>query len=140
MVRSVSWRELEEAAGEANIYNEPPPLICLFASGCTNGGMSCGMCHGATQPGWWREYDWNRGPLPGEMRKRQPLSRRVRAEVWKRDEGMCRMCGTTDSAAMQRDGEHLHFDHIIPFSKNGADTVANIQLLCGSCNRRKGAM
>ena len=38
-------------------------------------------------------------------------------------------------------GPHqLHFDHVIPISSGGAgNTVANIQLLCGACNRAKGA-
>jgi hypothetical protein len=32
----------------------------------------------------------------------------VKAEVWKRDEGKCVMCGSKNN---------LHFDHVIPFSK-----------------------
>jgi 5-methylcytosine-specific restriction endonuclease McrA len=35
--------------------------------------------------------------------------------------------------------EKLHFDHVIPVSRGGASTVANIQLLCGACNRAKEA-
>lgn len=47
-----------------------------------------------------------------------------------RDGGRCRQCGST---------AQLHFDHVIPISRGGANTVANIQLLCGACNRAKGA-
>jgi 5-methylcytosine-specific restriction endonuclease McrA len=54
----------------------------------------------------------------------------VRIQVAARDKGKCRECGSN---------EDLHFDHVIPWSKNGANTVNNIQLLCGRCNRRKGA-
>lgn len=76
-------------------------------------------------------------PLRGERRARLPIPKKVKKQVWKRDGGQCRNCGITDSDAVLRDGEHLHFDHIIPFSRNGADTVDNIQLLCGQCNREK---
>jgi len=56
------------------------------------------------------------------------ISQKVKNEVWKRDEGKCVQCGSN---------EKLEFDHIIPFSKGGANTYRNIQLLCESCNRGK---
>lgn len=73
----------------------------------------------------------------GETRQRAPLSREIRQAVWTRDGGRCRSCGISDEESMSRTGEHLQYDHVIPFSRNGADTVANIQLLCGPCNRIK---
>jgi 5-methylcytosine-specific restriction endonuclease McrA len=78
-------------------------------------------------------------PLRGEQRTRVPIPKAVKAEVWKRDGGRCRNCGITDYEAVLRDGEHLQYDHIRPWSLNGADTVNNIQLLCGQCNRAKAA-
>jgi hypothetical protein len=33
--------------------------------------------------------------------------------------------------------DDIHFDHIIPWSKGGATEENNIQLLCGTCNRKK---
>jgi hypothetical protein len=75
---------------------------------------------------------------PGETRTRQPLPREVKAAVWLRDGGRCRHCGTTDAESAARTGVHLHYDHIVPFSRNGTDTVNNIQLLCENCNLRKG--
>lgn len=53
----------------------------------------------------------------------------VKREVWKRDRGMCVLCGSK---------ENLHFDHIIPYSKGGSSLVAeNIQLLCARHNLEK---
>jgi HNH endonuclease len=77
--------------------------------------------------------------LEGEKRVRVRPNREMRREVWRRDGGVCRICRCTDGAAMALTGEHLQYDHIIPFSRNGADTVANMQLLCGPCNRRKSS-
>jgi 5-methylcytosine-specific restriction endonuclease McrA len=63
-------------------------------------------------------------------RHRRSIPQDVKIAVSARDHGRCRQCGST---------EQLHFDHVIPVSKGGANTVANIQLLCGPCNRTKGA-
>ena len=55
----------------------------------------------------------------------------VKQEVWKRDSGKCRECGSD---------QNLHFDHIIPFSKGGSSlTAENIQLLCAKHNLSKSA-
>ena len=62
-----------------------------------------------------------------EKRSRQ-ISQEVRDKVWRRDGGKCVECGSN---------ENLEFDHIIPFSKGGANTYRNIQLLCEPCNRKK---
>jgi 5-methylcytosine-specific restriction endonuclease McrA len=65
----------------------------------------------------------------GERHSRR-IPQEVKIAVSARDGGVCRQCGST---------EKLQFDHIIPASKGGANTVANIQLLCGRCNRAKAA-
>jgi len=52
----------------------------------------------------------------------------VKFEVFARDEGACRHCGST---------ENLELDHIHPFSRGGTSTADNLQLLCGDCNRHK---
>jgi hypothetical protein len=52
----------------------------------------------------------------------------VRSTVFLRDKGECQMCGSK---------ERIEYDHIIPVSAGGESTVANIQLLCRPCNRRK---
>ena len=82
-----------------------------------------------------REYYWlfshskeRASESTKKKNKRKPIAKSVQREVWKRDEGKCVECGSN---------EKLEFDHIIPVSKGGANTVRNIQLLCEKHNRSK---
>lgn len=50
--------------------------------------------------------------------------------IWNRDGGSCVNCGSTNE---------LQFDHIIPVALGGATSEQNLQVLCGPCNRTKGA-
>jgi 5-methylcytosine-specific restriction endonuclease McrA len=53
----------------------------------------------------------------------------VKLAVWKRDQGKCVECGSSDN---------LHFDHIIPYSRGGSSLIAkNIQLMCARHNLAK---
>lgn len=54
----------------------------------------------------------------------------VQVQVRQRDRNRCVQCGY--------EGPYLEFDHIIPRSKSGPNTVENIQLLCRMCNLKKG--
>lgn len=55
----------------------------------------------------------------------------VKLEVWKRDEGKCVKCGSS---------ENLHFDHELPYSKGGTSlTAKNVRLLCMKHNLQKSA-
>lgn len=65
-------------------------------------------------------------PLPAGRSRAIPQD--VKIAVADRDNSACRQCGATKG---------LHFDHIYPWSKGGANTVANVQLLCARCNIRK---
>jgi hypothetical protein len=69
------------------------------------------------------------GQAPATPR-RESISRDVRRAVWERDGGACVQCG---------DAFELQFDHIIPVALGGATTPENLQVLCGPCNRTKGA-
>jgi len=59
---------------------------------------------------------------------RERIPEEIRHEVWRRDGGKCAQCSGR---------ENLEFDHIIPLSKGGSNTVRNIELLCEKCNREK---
>lgn len=63
-------------------------------------------------------------------RNRDYIPHSVRESVYARDGYACVHCGAT---------EHLSIDHIIPWSKGGADDESNYQTLCRSCNSKKGA-
>jgi HNH endonuclease len=93
------------------------------------------------EPGWQPDPAWPPAPadwqfwIPAQQaplgeRNTRTIPQDVKIQVAARDVGRCRQCGSTAD---------LHFDHVIPWSKGGANTVNNIQLLCGPCNRRKGA-
>jgi hypothetical protein len=63
-------------------------------------------------------------------RQRRQIPDDVKHLVWLRDRGQCQNCGASTE---------LQFDHVIPFATGGAASAENLQLLCGPCNRRKGA-
>ncbi len=68
------------------------------------------------------------GELFGDEAKRPPIPRDVVDAVYRRDGARCVYCGST---------ENLQLDHIIPFSKGGATSLENLQLLCQKCNLEK---
>lgn len=86
-------------------------------------------------PGWrkylpappWEADDW---APPKPQKSRPPLPTGLRKQVFERDGYRCRQC----------DGwEDLEADHIVPWSRGGKHELANLQTLCGRCNRAKGA-
>jgi hypothetical protein len=80
-------------------------------------------------PGWQL---WIQAPPRGAAGERNSrfIPQDVKIAVSVRDQGRCVQCGSSDD---------LHYDHKVPWSRGGTNTVNNIQLLCGRCNRRKGA-
>ncbi|MEV4814948.1 HNH endonuclease [Micromonospora tulbaghiae] len=76
----------------------------------------------------WRERD----PFVSDRLspgRREAIPQKVKILVWQRDNGRCVECGSR---------ERLEFDHIIPWADGGSNTFRNLQLLCESCNRKKG--
>lgn len=64
-----------------------------------------------------------------ELSQTRIIPSEVKKEVWKRDKGICVLCGAT---------QNLHFDHELPFSKGGTSlTAKNVRLLCMKHNLQK---
>lgn len=74
----------------------------------------------------------------GYMHKRRALVRGTttegftRSEVFARDRGFCHLCGK------KVDPRHWHLDHIIPLSRGGPHTKANVAVSHPRCNLKKG--
>ncbi|OGB30980.1 MAG: hypothetical protein A3F78_10285 [Burkholderiales bacterium RIFCSPLOWO2_12_FULL_61_40] len=92
--------------------------------------------------GGWRKgleafVAWaNEGAIPAvptviveKRRGPRNINWRLRALVLMRDGARCQLCG-----AEARNGALLHVDHIIPWSKGGETTLANLRVLCHVCN------
>ena len=65
------------------------------------------------------------------MAKREPLSKRIRFEVFKRDNFTCQYCGAKAPEAT------LEVDHIKPVKKGGTNEIMNLITSCFDCNRGK---
>lgn len=59
-------------------------------------------------------------------------SRKIRFDVFKRDNFACQYCGRTPPAII------LELDHIVPKSKGGVESIDNYIAACFDCNRGKG--
>lgn len=65
------------------------------------------------------------------MIKREPLSKKIRFEVFKRDQFKCQYCGASAPDVV------LHVDHINPVSKGGENDILNLITSCQPCNSGK---
>jgi len=59
------------------------------------------------------------------------ISKKIRFEVFKRDNFTCQYCGKTPPNIL------LEADHLIPKSKKGKDSINNLITSCFDCNRGK---
>lgn len=66
--------------------------------------------------------------------KRKAVSKRLRFEVFKRDEFTCRYCGRKPPAVI------LNVDHIVPVVEGGGDEISNLATSCFDCNSGKSGV
>lgn len=72
-------------------------------------------------------------PKRTDVEEIEPTKKSVKERLYKEQEGKCNGCGKNF------DIENLEVDHIVAKAHGGGDYYENYQLLCGSCNRIKGA-
>jgi 5-methylcytosine-specific restriction endonuclease McrA len=71
-----------------------------------------------------------RKPTKRKPAKRKHIPKAVRDAVMERDNYTCVYCASTNNPEL---------DHNEAHANNGSDKIDNLQVLCRSCNRRKGA-
>lgn len=78
----------------------------------------------------------------GEKPKRKCIPAAVKRAVIARDGDLCRYCGWDTSQQPPPYGERsdcvADFDHTLPLSRGGDNSVANVVRSCSCCNRSKG--
>lgn len=89
--------------------------------------FDCNLCLGL---GGWAYV----GPSPNRgggrrLRRKMPDRRKVVRKLAVRDGAYCRWCFAVTN---------LTIDHVRPLSRGGTNDLNNLQLLCDSCNNRKG--
>ena len=67
------------------------------------------------------------------IRRRKSFSVALKRELHKKQGGKCMYCGRKPGIDL------MDVDHKNPMAKGGSDQKRNLQLLCRSCNIRKGA-
>lgn len=71
------------------------------------------------------------GPSAAEIRKQRTIALGLRFDVLNRDQFRCTYCGATGTSGT------LRVDHIVPVSKGGKSTMANLTTACEPCNAGK---
>jgi len=79
-------------------------------------------------------------------KKRKYMNPSLRMKIYKRDGGICQICGATTRFFHSqydtpfRKHEHVagSVDHIIPVSKGGTNDETNLRWACKSCNCSRG--
>jgi len=69
------------------------------------------------------------GATAPAAKRTRSIPQDVMIAVAVRDQGLCQHCGTSAGP--------MQYDHVIPYSVGGDNSVKNIQLLCRRCNAAK---
>ena len=67
----------------------------------------------------------------GVSRRRPKISMKMKLALYKLQDGTCKGCNR------KLDIDLMEADHIKAFSKGYGEDINNLQLLCGSCNKKK---
>lgn len=128
------------------------PRVMFFKSDSRCDGVSwaCSDCMNRRQAEYYRQnpdkqyeqyrrqYEANREYYIEKGRRRRALRLEVtveevdRLEVFERDGGICQLCGGEVGQ------EEFELDHVVPLSKGGEHSMANVQVAHMACNRSKG--
>ena len=71
-------------------------------------------------------------PFEDSVRRRKSFPQEWKAELFKGQGGKCMYCGRKPGIDL------MDIDHKNPVAKGGSDLKRNLQLICRTCNTRKG--
>jgi hypothetical protein len=139
-------RKRGTASGSLMLAFSPLPLVFMVSQSTEAGvgpGTALFLLFAAFLVACWATWDHRRRahnargtnprsttalgvPIPKPSRT---IPQDVKIAVAVRDEGLCQHCGTSTGP--------MQYDHVIPYSVGGDNSVENIQLLCQRCNAAK---
>ena len=78
----------------------------------------------------------SRAETAAEPPPRKPISKRLRFEIFRRDNFTCRYCGKHAG----EDGAELTIDHVVTVALGGTDDPTNLVTACKDCNAGKSSV
>lgn len=139
LIKKFSYEKLAKKLGFNDIYLDDvyfPKYTFSYVSAGGNSSMKCDIVFDLDNLERFINYLSNiikfKKSIAGQ---RALMTSQLREKIKSRDNYTCQICGISTA-----DEPHLllEIDHIIPLSKNGLTTEANLQTLCWKCNRTKG--